>query len=311
MNKVIICRGIQGSGKSTWAKQWVKEDPNHRIRINQDDFRNMFGVYWLQDNSSNSIREKLTKALNTTALEKAMFLGFNIVIDNMNLNPKTTKEIEDKVNEFNHKFADLPSYEVEYKDFFISVDECIRRDSLRPNPIGEKVIKATYNRYRDMMIHSSITNEIDNWIPNNNNLEDAIIIDLDGTIALNIEGRPFYGEGCAEKIIEDSLIPGTSDLVKSMAKQGYKIIIVTGREGTTEIKEATKNWLAKYDIPYEEIYFRKVKDYSPGPICKENTYNNYIKGMYNIKFVLDDNQRCVDMWRDNGLICLQPNKGNF
>lgn len=39
MNKVIICRGIQGSGKSTWAKQWVKEDPNHRIRINQDDFR--------------------------------------------------------------------------------------------------------------------------------------------------------------------------------------------------------------------------------------------------------------------------------
>lgn len=62
MNKVIICRGIQGSGKSTWAKQWVKEDPNHRIRINQDDFRNMFGVYWLQDNSSNSIREKLTKS---------------------------------------------------------------------------------------------------------------------------------------------------------------------------------------------------------------------------------------------------------
>ena len=122
MNKVIICRGIQGSGKSTWAKQWVKEDPNHRIRINQDDFRNMFGVYWLQDNSSNSIREKLTKALNTTALEKAMFLGFNIVIDNMNLNPKTTKEIEDKVNVFNHKFAGLPSYEVEYKDFFISVD---------------------------------------------------------------------------------------------------------------------------------------------------------------------------------------------
>ena len=35
--KLILCRGIQGSGKSTWAKAWVAEDPEHRIRINNDD----------------------------------------------------------------------------------------------------------------------------------------------------------------------------------------------------------------------------------------------------------------------------------
>nr|DAX00221.1 MAG TPA: AAA domain protein [Bacteriophage sp.] len=29
--KLIICRGIQGSGKSTWAKQWCHEDPEHRV----------------------------------------------------------------------------------------------------------------------------------------------------------------------------------------------------------------------------------------------------------------------------------------
>lgn len=45
MNKIIICRGIPASGKSTWAKQWVLEDPEHRIRINQDDIRNMLGKY--------------------------------------------------------------------------------------------------------------------------------------------------------------------------------------------------------------------------------------------------------------------------
>lgn len=36
---LIICRGIQGSGKSTWAKQWCHEDPEHRVRFNNDDIR--------------------------------------------------------------------------------------------------------------------------------------------------------------------------------------------------------------------------------------------------------------------------------
>ena len=31
MPKIILCRGIQGSGKTTWAKQWVLEDPEHRV----------------------------------------------------------------------------------------------------------------------------------------------------------------------------------------------------------------------------------------------------------------------------------------
>lgn len=39
--QLIICRGIQGSGESTWAKQWCHEDPEHRIRFNNDDIRNM------------------------------------------------------------------------------------------------------------------------------------------------------------------------------------------------------------------------------------------------------------------------------
>lgn len=43
--KIIICRGIQGSGKSTWAKQWCHEDPEHRVRFNNDDIRNMLGDY--------------------------------------------------------------------------------------------------------------------------------------------------------------------------------------------------------------------------------------------------------------------------
>ena len=57
---LIICRGIQGSGKSTWAKQWCHEDPEHRVRFNNDDIRNMLGVYNLMKVSSNGNLSRTT-----------------------------------------------------------------------------------------------------------------------------------------------------------------------------------------------------------------------------------------------------------
>ena len=74
MNKIIICRGIPASGKSTWAKQWVLEDPEHRIRINQDDIRNMLGKYWVPS------REELVSYINNAIITKAVCLNYDIII---------------------------------------------------------------------------------------------------------------------------------------------------------------------------------------------------------------------------------------
>lgn len=164
--KLIICRGIQGSGKSTWAKQWCHEDPENRIRFNNDDVRNMLGDYWVPN------REKVVTATYNTVLAYSMEKGYNIVVDNMNLNPKTCAELEKMVKDFNGNYAYDWKYEVEYKDFFIPVDECIRRDAMRPNPIGEKVIKATWRRYRDFIIQEDINRE---WTT-------TLIKDFDGEI---------------------------------------------------------------------------------------------------------------------------------
>lgn len=40
-------------------------------------------------------------------------------------------------------------------------------------------------------------------------------------------------------------------------------------------------------------------------------YEDNIKGKYNVQFVLEDNYKCVKMWREQGLVCLQPNEGKF
>lgn len=156
MPKIILCRGIQGSGKTTWAKQWVLEDPEHRVRFNNDDIRNMLGKYWVPS------RELLVRDLKIQFIVTSMKMDYDIVIDNMNLNPKEiefykthiethNQIIEELRKETKLNFQDDSKYELEFKDFFIPLQECIERDSKRPNPIGEEVIKKTYKKYKDIL----------------------------------------------------------------------------------------------------------------------------------------------------------------
>lgn len=138
MNKIIICRGIPASGKSTWAKQWVLEDPEHRVRINRDDIRNMLGKYWVPS------REELVSCINHTIIIKAIISNYDIIIDNTNLNFNDILYLEEILLIFNMKCT------IEYKDFFdVPLSVCIERDKKRTNPIGEEVIRGFYNRYKD------------------------------------------------------------------------------------------------------------------------------------------------------------------
>ena len=138
MNKIIICRGIPASGKSTWAKQWVLEDPEHRVRINRDDIHNMLGKYCAPS------RERLVSYINHTIIIKALISNYDIIIDNTNLNFNDILYLEEILLIFNMKCT------IEYKDFFDTpLSVCIERDKKRTNPIGEEIIKSFYNRYKD------------------------------------------------------------------------------------------------------------------------------------------------------------------
>lgn len=144
MAKIILCRGIQGSGKTTWARQWVLEDPEHRVRFNNDDIRNMLGKYWVP------LREGLVQSIKEAFLEESMNKEYDIVIDNMNLNPNEIEYFKAIVSLYNTMLR--TKYELEFKDFFdASLQDCIDRDLKRPNPVGEEVIRKTYERYKHII----------------------------------------------------------------------------------------------------------------------------------------------------------------
>jgi len=132
---MLICRGVPASGKSTWAMEWVAENPDSRRRVNRDDIRYaVYGVY-----SDASINEQLVTAIENQQVENALVAGLDVVIDATNLNAKSIRRFSD--------IADKHNYEVEIKDFEVSLEEAILRDSRREKSVGEEVIKSFFVRY--------------------------------------------------------------------------------------------------------------------------------------------------------------------
>lgn len=98
----------------------------------------MLGKYWVPS------REKLVQEIQFDAIVEALSRGFNVVIDNTNLNKKV-------LDQFDRLIKTYEDYEIEYKDFFDTpLSVCIERDKNRDLQVTEKVIRSFYNNYKDI-----------------------------------------------------------------------------------------------------------------------------------------------------------------
>lgn len=134
----------------------------------------------------------------------------------------------------------------------------------------------------------------------------AIIVDMDGTLALKGDRSPFD----YSKVDQDDLNEPIALIVKAY-KENVKglVIILSGRESSC--LEMTEGWLKKYNIPVDKMYMRKIGDHRKDSIIKKELYDANIKPYYKIDFVLDDRNQVVDFWRSQGLTCLQVAPGDF
>lgn len=143
MSKVIICQGIQGSGKSTWALDYVTKEPTKRVRVNRDSIRKMFGKYWVLE------REELCNEIEDKAIAYAMVRGFEVVIDDMNLNLNTLKHIKQLVFNVDNKANII------YKLFNTPLIECVTRVEKRNASLPENeqipisVVIETFDKYKE------------------------------------------------------------------------------------------------------------------------------------------------------------------
>ena len=151
---------------------------------------------------------------------------------------------------------------------------------------------------------------LENKVPYNDDLEDCVICDIDGTLAI-MNRHPFDWKN----VDKDYLNPVVSLHLQEHKEKERRIILMSGRDNSS--RELTEKWLKDNAVPYDELHMRGDlykgggDDYRKDSIVKEELYNEYVKGKYNVIVVYDDRSSVVDLWRSLGLDCFQVNYGDF
>ena len=144
----------------------------------------------------------------------------------------------------------------------------------------------------------------------------TVIFDIDGTLA-DIRHRREYLDSDRpdwrrfnEAMGADTPNAAIVSLYKTLWDSGhYKIEVVTGRN--ERFRAVTENWFSWNEIPFATITMRPDNDFRPDNELKQDILNGLLAKGHDIAFAVDDRQQVVDMWRSNGITCMQCDVGNF
>ncbi len=134
----------------------------------------------------------------------------------------------------------------------------------------------------------------DLYVPDTN-LPQAIIFDIDGTLAHMTDRGPFDWK----RVGTDSVDEIVREMLFGFQDKGYNIVIMSGRDSIC--RQETHNWLWKWDICYDLLCMRPERDYRKDSIVKEELFYNYVAPYYNVLAVVDDRPQVVRMWYEIGI----------
>ena len=280
--KIIVLRGLPWSGKSTWCKS--QDIPS----ISKDDIRQLLhnGVY-------SKANEKATLRYRDEVVTAQIMNWNDVIVDDTNLNPihiATMREI-----------AQTLGADIEIKDFTTDIETCIERDSKRENPVGEKVIRDMAKRWN----YPPVKPEFEPIATFSDDKQDAVIFDIDWTLAKNVSRSPYD----MTRVSEDEVYEDITMLVWLMSIS-HEIIFVSGRDDSCQ--SDTLVWLQNNVefIGEANLVMRKEWDNRSDAIIKYEILKELNK-TFNIRYIFDDRDRVVKMAREAWFRVLQVQEGNF
>lgn len=314
---MFILKGIPGCGKSTQAAEMIRKEPRRFVRINRDDLRRMCVGPGNNPHANGFAKEELVKRAKDALTELALAEGYDVILDDTHLNGQTVKKL--------HLLAESHG-DVKVVERFIDVDirTCIERDSKRTGleHVGEDVIRrlaASAGIHRGKVLanrEAYYPGTSSNELVEREGLPTAIMCDLDGTLAIVGDRSPYDATDCD---LTDEPNQPVVECVLAMHAAGHSIIFMSGRD--EKYRPETTRFIEAYCrvgnvvVPYElhmrgELTPDRV-DSRKDAIVKRELFDAFVRGKYNVLFVLDDRDQVVSNWRRMGLICFQVAPGRF
>lgn len=319
MAKLVITRGIPGSGKTTLAKAWVAEAPDRRGRVNRDDLRDMLHGCRL----GTIEQEQAVTALQQAAVRALLAAGMSVVCDDTNLVTKFARQFATVAAELGAEFEVWDLTEV-------PLDECLRRDAARAaagqRAVGADVIRTMWDRHVRQLRgrgfptvepfppadKPDLTGVRPYEQPEPGMVPDAVLVDLDGTAALMGDRGPYDWH----RVAGDAVNAPVQRAVLAMARDGLEVIFMSGRDEVC--RPDTEKWLRQHfpelvipvlDAPL--LFMRPKGDQRKDWIVKQELFGQHVAGRWRITGVFDDRGQVVRMWRAMGLTVFQVAEGDF
>lgn len=142
----------------------------------------------------------------------------------------------------------------------------------------------------------------------------AIILDLDGTLCdcehrvHFMRERPKRREEFHSACVHDSVIPASKAIIDMAEEKGIRVILLSARP--IRFKPQTEDWLKRNHIHYDQLILSSHPELND-PDYKIKMYKELIEPFNEVIFTVDDRDTVVQMWRQNGLTCLDIAGNHF
>lgn len=278
MKTLFMMKGLPASGKSTSAKEMLDGIGYGNAKIvNKDQLRLM-----LDDGHWTGANERFLLGVRDYIITSALNSDLHVIVDDTNLAPKHEKRLRELAAKHGALF--------EVIDFtHVGLNECIERDRRRQNYVGEAVIRKMYDDYLRPKPPSPPARDPA--------LPDAVVVDLDGTLARMTNRGPFEWD----KVYNDEPRMEVLAVVKSLANSNrYSVIAMSGRDECC--RTATVYWLVeKANLPVIKLLMRPANDSRRDSIVKRELYEQHIKGKFNVVAIFDDRPQVItECWQSLG-----------
>jgi hypothetical protein len=230
----------------------------------------------LAHNNHTKLLEREAEILRDASILAALEGGYSVIVDDTNISPRVRAHITALVKS---RFPNIPVSERTFEH--VTVETALERDQKRGRDggcVGKDVVLKMYYQLWEQREK-----------PENVGMEEAILCDLDGTLALFGNANPYDRDFTKDEVNE------AVAAILYWNEGRTKVILLSGRD--EKYRNQTLAWLADNGISFDQLHMRPEGDKRKDNIVKRELYMNNVQGKYRVLFVLDDRPSVVRMWK--------------